>query len=63
MHNLETKNGFNWREFIKIVGGITLSGAGLAVIVTYRGSSILGMTLGFALIGFGFALMVVEWNG
>ena len=63
MNNLETRNKFNWREFIKIVAGITLIGAGLAIIVSYRESSILGMTTGFAFMGLGFAFMVVEWNG
>ncbi|MEK6948071.1 MAG: hypothetical protein AABX19_02395 [Nanoarchaeota archaeon] len=63
MNNLEKRNKFNWKEFIRIVGGITLAGAGLAIIVTYRSSSIWGMTLGFAFIGCGFALMVVEWDG
>lgn len=55
--------GFNWREFIKIVGGISFAGAGLAVITMFKDKVLWGMVLGFILMGIGFALMVVDWGG
>ena len=63
VNEIKYVKGFNWKQFFRIVASISFIGAGLAVITVYKDKSILGMTLGFILIGIGFAIMVVGWDG
>ena len=55
-------NKFNWRRFVITVCAISFAGAGLSVISVYKDKSVLGITLGFILIGIGFAIIVEEWG-
>ena len=62
MENKEIRyKTFNWRLFFRIVIGISITGAGLGIITMFKDKVLLGIILGFILMGIGFALMVVDW--
>lgn len=50
---------FNWKQFFKIVAGVSFMGAGLAVITTFKEAPF-AIIFSFVLIGIGIALFSID---